>query len=101
MKISCMASTEKEFSESGKIRCEQPPPWNAKTTDASRFQVAQDDGMEKCPLSCAGKANTLNYPGCCEYDDKGFCYFRKTDLLTKGGGDQRAVLCKDLYVNSI
>ena len=102
MKISCMASREsgtfREFDNTKNIKCEAPPTWNPMNTDATKHLVDADADMKLCPYICAGKANELNSVGCCEYNDDRSCWFRKIDVLTKGGGDQRAVLCNDLYV---
>ena len=91
MRIYC-----KQFEVTEGVRCEVPAEWDPdKDVKANLITVADSTPVEKCPLQCAGKANNLGAPGCCEFHDDGSCKWKKTDVLQKGSENVRAIVCED------
>ena len=91
MRIFC-----KQFEVTEGVQCEVPAEWDPdKDVKATLHDVDESTDVERCPLQCAGTANNLGAPGCCEFHDDGKCKWKKTDVLQKGSVNVRSIVCED------
>ena len=91
MRIYC-----KHFEVTEGVRCEVPADWDPdKDVKAILHPIVESTPVDDCPLQCAGYANGLGAPGCCEFHDDGSCNWKKTDVLQKGSENIRAIVCED------